>query len=241
FNLARHQNAPLAGGPFDRERRIADIVFGNAASDEPSDQIAGALDQGGIEFGYGEELLEIAAHARIEMHATAVEHQRGCRYEIGAEPDRADKPVLDPDQRDAPLLGCVGEPRRGARGPNGDAASRPAAGCCKRRILGAPKGRSASTRPQKISNLATLPERHSEANRDLPVGGLDFLPLCKDIQNVLERGGFLTVRIEIAGREKASTRKYFVDRPAKRFLWYAGFIRRNAPARIERIGKAADP
>src|SRR5258708_2159260 len=44
FDLSRHQNTPLAGGPFDRERRIAHIVFGDAASDEPSDQIAGALE-----------------------------------------------------------------------------------------------------------------------------------------------------------------------------------------------------
>src|SRR6202030_4693077 len=78
--------------------------------------------------GFGEESFEIAAQARIEMHATAVEHQRGCGDEIGAEPDRADDPVLDPDQRDTLLLGRFGEPRRGARGPNGDAASRPAAG-----------------------------------------------------------------------------------------------------------------
>ena len=138
------------------------------------------------------------------------------------------------------LLGRFGEPRRRARGPNGDAASRSAAGCRKRRILGAPKDRRAGARPQKMPDLPTLPERHSEANRDIPVDCLDFLPLSEDLQNVLERGGFPAVRIEIAGREEASARKYFVDRPAKRFLRYAGLVRRDAPARIERIGKAAD-
>ena len=167
------------------------------------------------------------------MHAAAVERQRGCRDEIRAEPDRADKPVLDPDQRDAFLLGRFSEPRRGARGPNGDAASRPAAGGRKPRVRGTPKGRRASARPEKISDLPTFPERHSEANRDIPVGSLDFLPVCEDLQNILKRGGLPAIRIEIAGREEAGTGKYFVDRPAKRFLGDPGLVRRDAPARVE--------
>ena len=93
---------------------------------------------------------------------------------------------------------------------------------------------------RKCSDLPTLPERHSEANRDVPVDGFDFLPLCEDLQNLLERCGFPPVWVEIAGREEASACKDFVNRPAERSSRYTGLVRRNAPARIERIGKAAD-
>src|SRR5260370_22184222 len=124
------------------------------------------------------------------MQGTAGGDQGGRRYEIGAEPDRADEPVLDPDQRDTSLFGRFGEFHRRARSPNGDAASGPAAGCRNGSILGTPKDRRASTRPQKTSDLPTLPARHSEANPDIPIYRFDFLPLSEDFPNVFESARF---------------------------------------------------
>src|SRR5260370_12399953 len=120
------------------------------------------------------------------MTAAAVEHQRGRRYETGAEPDLADDPVLDLDQRDTSLFGRFGEFHRRARSPNGDAASGPAAGCRNGIILGTPKDPRASPQPQKTSDLPTLPQRHSEANPDIPIDGLDFLPLSHEFPNCFQ-------------------------------------------------------
>ena len=85
------------------------IVLGDATFDEPLSEPLGAGEKVGGKIAVAQQAFEIAAAARIEIHPARIEHQRGRRQEIGAEPDRADEPVLDADQRYA---GTRRPPRR---------------------------------------------------------------------------------------------------------------------------------
>src|SRR5271166_3459964 len=114
------------------------------------------------------------------MHAASVEYQGCGRHEIGAEANRSDEPVFDPDQRDLLPRGRFDKSSGHARGPYRDGLVRVAAGRLESPRAGPAKNRRAGARTKKVGNPAALPERHADQDRDTAIGTLDWSPVGED-------------------------------------------------------------
>ena len=165
--------------------------------------------------------------------------KRGGRHEVGAEADRADEAVLDPQQRNLVALGRCGQPRGHARGPDCNRSARPPPRRSERARRGAAKRRRPGGRAQKIGDPATLPERHPDQHRDPPIGSLDLPPVGQDRQGRLERGRGVSKRVEMAGRDQTSPGKDLVDRARERMPRDPRRVGGDAPAGIKAILEAA--
>ena len=200
----------------------------------------GAGEKGRGEVAVAQQAFQIAAAARIEIHPARVEHQRGRRQEVGAEPDRADEPVLDANQRHAGTGRRLGKALRQARRPASDRAVLRAAmraGRLQRPCDGAAEHRHAGRRANEIGDPAPLPERHADADRDAAVGGLDPAPIGDDRQRLLEGGCGVAERIAVARRDEADAGENFVDRAAEAVSRHRGVVFGRAPAGIGSGGK----
>ena len=159
-----------------------------------------------------QQAFEIAAPRGSKYMPRRVEHQRGRRQEIGAEPDRADEPVLDPDQRDACARRRLGQPVRQARGPDGDGARAARRRQRRRERASAPRGcgGTPARRPPsgEIGDPPPLPERHPEADGDAAVGRFDPSPLGDDRQRLLERCGCCETDRDSGSRRGRCRRKF---------------------------------
>src|SRR5665213_1741354 len=100
--------------------RAGQIVFGDAAGDEPIGQPPRPRHQRRVEIGLAQNAFEFALPTGIEMDAGIVDDDRYARQEIGAETDRANEPVLDADQGNAVRGGSLGKPAGLARRPDRD-------------------------------------------------------------------------------------------------------------------------
>ncbi len=76
-------------------------IFADAGVQDHLTQPSRAGEQRRWEVRGGEQRFQIAGPGGIIMDAEAIEGDRGGRYQIAAESNRADEPVLDPHQRHA--------------------------------------------------------------------------------------------------------------------------------------------
>ncbi len=215
------------------------IVFGDAASDEPRDQLAGAVQQRRVEFGVAQQPLEVTAGVGVKMRAAAVERQRSRPDEVGTEADGANKAVFDRDQWGSLASGASGEPGGYARSPHRDCAARPGGGRRERRPRSAAKARSTVGGTEEFADPPALPPGHAEAHCDAAVGGLYPPPFGECRRELLERDRDVAVGIEAACGDEAGSGKDLVNASSKRLLRHASAVIGHTPARVKRIAEAA--
>lgn len=73
-------------------------IFADSGVDDRLAQPSGACEEDWWKVSLSEEQFEIARLARIIMDAAPVDRNRRGRYEVAAEPDRANESILDTHQ-----------------------------------------------------------------------------------------------------------------------------------------------
>ena len=244
LDLPRHQDAAtIRRDAGDRVRRSPDarlyLVMPRSTSrvSEP----LGAGEKVGRKVAVAQQAFEIAAAARVEIHPARIEHQRGRRQEVGAEPDRADEPVLDADQRHAGRAAASAKPCRQTRGPARDRAASPAPRCA----------RAASSAPAIVRRNTGTPadERRKSAMRrrfqnDIPTHtamrrfAVSIRRHSARIASASSKAGRgIAERIAVARRDEADTGEDLVDRAAEAVQRHRGGVVGDTPAGIVRGGE----